>query len=352
MRENLWTTPAVTFAGRLLLARPGRITAARTKRPPPQREAAMRWSQSIISATLKSPASEACPDALLVMATMARSPSMKNMNARDSGCRLPALSAIDRTKSAAIRMSQICPRWVRKRTVGSTEKAFERGRPLISAARTSRSLMLLAIVAARAMPSSHHIRASRAADESSRTQRRQTRTPMEKFRKTSSSHSGAMWMHAVIVSIPTFAASLDHKGIFPVGPVPVPRHNAPDYAVGAWREPGHAYLKELRIGRVHPSVPVVHHFSVRTMDHDRGKDRFQGAVEPDAHTVGRNRQRGAHLRVGMVRKRMSPRRFRHGAETYEGKECAHRPEPHSVQGLDHRKIGPPMPLGKRSSMKR
>src|SRR6185369_16719398 len=256
---------------------------------------------------------------------------------------------------AAMRMSQICPRWVRKTTVGSTEKTFERGWPLISAARTSRSLMLLAIIAAAAMPSSRHIRARRfrrETAESSRTQRRQTRTPMEKFRETSSSHSGTMWMHAVIVSIRTFAASLDHKGIFPVGPVPVPRHNAPDYEVGARREPGHAYLKELRIGGVHPSVPVVHHLAVRTMDHDRGKGRFQGAVEPDAHADGRNGQGGAHLRVGMVGKSMSQRRLRHDAEKGEGKERAHRPELHDRQGLYHLKIGPPMLLGNRSSMKK
>jgi hypothetical protein len=58
--ENRVATLAIAPAARSpCFKRGGRTTRERTRRPPPQTRAAMRCNQSMISAALKSPASEA-----------------------------------------------------------------------------------------------------------------------------------------------------------------------------------------------------------------------------------------------------------------------------------------------------
>src|SRR5512147_1184017 len=80
--ENLLATAAIRGGGGFFPpVRPGRTEAESTIRPPPQTEAARRWSQSIISGRLKSPASEAWPEALAVIETISDRRSIRNRNA-------------------------------------------------------------------------------------------------------------------------------------------------------------------------------------------------------------------------------------------------------------------------------
>ncbi|HUO78455.1 MAG TPA: hypothetical protein VMU21_12855, partial [Thermodesulfovibrionales bacterium] len=130
-----------------------------TTRPPPQTEAARRWSQSIISATLKSPLSEACPDALAVMDISIEKPSISNRNPRESRYGLPAFNVIDKSMRVAMRMSQTDPKWVLRITVGSIGKAAETGWPLISEARISNSATLLATITPKQIPNNRHMEA-------------------------------------------------------------------------------------------------------------------------------------------------------------------------------------------------
>jgi len=166
-----------------------------TRRPPPQTMAGRRCNPSIISAMLKSPASDACPDALSSADTIIAQPSIAYSSQGERRKRRAA-RMVSRARTAAMRSTQAWPKCVRSTTVGSAAKPSVIGEPLISAERTKRPRVLLARSATAATASKRR-RAGTApsrfgvpSPRSGATQSRQTSTPMQKARETSSSHSG------------------------------------------------------------------------------------------------------------------------------------------------------------------